>query len=96
MAKGLGVREVREAARAQGDGWFTAEMIADELDVEGKQAMKAIWKALQFLDRQHELQKQPGNKGSRWRCLRLRPEAEEQAPRVSRALEFAMLGWRPR
>jgi hypothetical protein len=95
MSKKIGVVEVREAILATGQSSFTAEDIADQMDVDSREDMKAIWKALGYMTGISELKKLDDAKPSRWKVIRLHTEGKE-VKHEGMALFGAMLGWKPK
>lgn len=88
----IGVTEVRSAILAFGEPRFTADDIADELNVDGVPAMKAVWKVLGYMTGLDEIRKEEG-KPTRWKVIRLNT-AGKTPKHEGTALFGAMLGWK--
>ncbi|MGZ5081547.1 MAG: hypothetical protein ACXWBT_18530, partial [Usitatibacter sp.] len=58
--------EVREAILAIGQSSFTADDVADQLDV-SEESMKAIWKVLGYMTKLDELRRVEDSKPTRWK-----------------------------
>ncbi|MGZ5080717.1 MAG: hypothetical protein ACXWG8_10270 [Usitatibacter sp.] len=84
--------QVREAILAIGQANFTADDVADQLDV-GEESMKAIWKVLGYMTKLDELRRVEDSKPTRWKVIRL--NTVSTVPKFKdTALFGAMLGWK--
>lgn len=91
----IGATEVRAAILAFGEPSFTADDIADQLDIDGAPAMKSIWKALGYMTKLDELRRVEGTTPTRWKVIRLHTEGKTPKFKDT-ALFGAMLEWKRR